>query len=566
MDKRNRKNFRVWVCGLSAIGVALAFCLATPQTVPAPLTNSVGRVLPSDAAAPDRQIFRYMFREPTTLDIGVAAYEADGTYFAFERLTLLDENNLLVPGAADRWVSSPDGKTWTFSLRPGAKWSDGRPVTAHDFVYSYRRMLDPASGNVYAFLYYVIKGGKAYNQGQLKNVEQVGIRAINDLTFQMETEGPCPYLPYITAFITSSPAPHWQVEKYGAKWTEPEYCVSNFTYRLAEWKHGQSMTFALDPNYNGSRKAYLEKILVKFIGGQRPGTAPYENGEIDAYLLDPLDYARVRKDPKLNTEVARIAEFTTWYLFFKTASPPFNDLRVRRAIAKAIDRETLCRVVLNDLAIPAYSMLPPGFPGYAGAEMKSYQAYDPEKARALMAEAGFPGGRGFPATELWLRIADTTLNRVAAEAIQAMLKKQLGITLNIQFHQRTLFNDRLVDWQIPMGMLAFAYDYPDPSNMLGLLWRSQPKGYGRHDWQHGAFDRLIDQANTEMNAGRRYTLYTQAERILAEEAGAVFLFHPMVTELRKPYLRGIKKDASGRDVPLMSIQTVNFTDVYVAKP
>lgn len=546
----------------ASIAVGMFF---VPQQVAAPLVNSVGRTMPPDAAPLANQVFRYMFREPTTLDIGVAAYEADGTYFAFERLVLLDENNELVPGAAQRWVSSLDGKTWTFYLRPGAKWSDGRPVTAQDFLYSYRRMLDPASGNVYAFLYYVIKGGKAYNQGQLKEVSQVGLRAVDELTFQIETEGPCPYLPYITSFITSSPAPSWQVQKYGAKWTEPENCVSNFTFRLAEWKHGQSMTFALDPNYNGPHKAYLEKIMVKFIGSQRPGTSSYENSEVDAYLLDPLDYAQVKKDPRLANEVARVQEFTTWYLFFQTGKPPFNDPRVRKAIAHAIDRDTLCKVVLNDLAIPATSMLPPDFPGYGGAEFKPFQAYNPKLARQLLTDAGFPNGRGFPSSEFWLRVADTNINRVAAEAIQAMLKETLGIATSIQYQQRNVYNDRLMDWQIPFGMLAFAYDYPDPSNMLGLLWRSQPKGYGRQDWVNSTFDRLVDQGNTEMNTAKRYASYHQAERILAEEVGAVFLFHPVATELRKPYLKGIKKNRAGKDVPLMSIQTVNFTDVYVAR-
>ena len=191
--------------------------------------NSVGRLLPDDAAPPDQQKFRYMFREPSTLDISVAAYEADGTYFAFERLVLLDENNELVPAAADRWESSADGRTWTFHLRKGARWSDGRDVTAQDFEYSFRRMLDPASGNIYAFLYYVIKNGRAFNQGELTEVEQVGIRAVDTHTFEIETEGPCPYLPYIVSFITSSPVPPWQVEKYGPTWTEPDHCVSNFT-------------------------------------------------------------------------------------------------------------------------------------------------------------------------------------------------------------------------------------------------------------------------------------------------------------------------------------------------
>ena len=527
--------------------------------------NSIGRQLPDDAAPPEQQRFRYMFREPSTLDISVAAYEADGTYFAFERLVLLDENNELVPAAADRWESSEDGRTWTFHLREGARWSDGRDVTAHDFEYSFRRMLDPASGNIYAFLYYVIRNGRAFNQGELTDVEQVGIRAVDELTFQIETEGPCPYLPYIVSFITSSPVPRWQVERFGAEWTEPEHCVSNFTYRLAEWNTGSDMKFTLDPNYNGPHKALLEEIIVKFIGAQRPGTLPYENGEIDAYRLDPIDYERVRQDERLAQEIHRMPEFTTWYLFFQTRQPPFDDARVRQAIARAIDRSTLSTTVLNDLAIPAYSMLPPGFPGYSAEQFKAFQSFDPDEARRLMAEAGYPEGRGFPRTELWLRVADTGINRIAGEAVQAMLRETLGIELEIRYQQRNVFNENLFQWQIPMGMLVFVYDYPDPSNMLGLLWRSQPRGYARHDWLHAEFDDLLDRANTHMDPAVRYDLYARAERIMAEEAGAVFLFHPVITELRKPYLRGVKQDREGRVVPIISIQTVNFTEMYIAR-
>ena len=333
---------------------------------------------------------------------------------------------------------------------------------------------------------------------------------MDDLTFQIETEGPCPYLPYIVSFITSSPVPRWQVERFGAEWTEPEYCVSNFTYRLAEWNTGSNMTFALDPNYNGPHKALLEEIIVKFIGAQRPGTLPYENGEIDAYRLDPIDYERVRQDERLAREIHRMPEFTTWYLFFQTRQPPFDDARVRQAIARAIDRSVLSGAVLNDLAIPAYSMLPPGFPGYSADQFKASQTYDPDEARRLMAEAGYPEGRGFPKTELWLRVADTGINRIAGEAVQAMLKETLGIELEIRYQQRNVFNENLFQWQIPMGMLVFVYDYPDPSNMLGLLWRSQPRGYARHDWLHAEFDDLLDRANTHMDPAVRYDLYARA--------------------------------------------------------
>ena len=144
-----------------------------------------------------------------------------------------------------------------------------------------------------------------------------------------------------------------------------------------------------------------------------------------------------------------------------------------------------------------------------------------------------------------------------------MLRETLGIKVKVRYQQRTVYNDNLYQWTIPIGMLAFAYDYPDPSNMLALLWRSQPKKYGRHDWQNSMFDELVDEANTEMNPARRYELYAEAEQVLAEDVGAVFLFHPINIELRKPYLKGLKKSSKGEDVPLISIQTVNFPSVYI---
>jgi oligopeptide transport system substrate-binding protein len=188
--------------------------------------------LPPDAAPPEQQVYRYLYFEPGGLDISMTVYQSHGSEFLFERLCMLDHNNQLIPGAAVRWDSSPDGRVWTFYLRPDAQWSDGRPVTAHDFEYTYRRLLDPDGGNVYAFFYYDLKGAKAYNQRENTDPGSIGVRAVDDLTFEIETEQPCAFLPYITSFSSSSPAPQWQVEKYGRRWTEVGNCVSNSAFQL----------------------------------------------------------------------------------------------------------------------------------------------------------------------------------------------------------------------------------------------------------------------------------------------------------------------------------------------
>lgn len=533
-----------------------------PTQAPAPVVNSVGKTMPADAAPSERQEFRYLLREPTSLDIGVVTYNADGTQFLFERLVMLDENNEMVPGAAERWERSEDGRTWTFHLFKDARWSDGRPMTAHDWEYTYKRFLDPTSGNVFAFFYYDIKGAKAVNQGLVKDLDAVGVRAVDDHTLVIETEQPCPYLPYITSFSTSAPVPRWQVEKYGPKWTEPGNCVSNSSYMLDTWDHGRTMSFVLNPYYNGPNKGFLERITGLFYTGAGPGTLPYENNEVDLHVVDAMDVTRVLNDPVLSKEIDRSPFPATWYLFFKTEAPPFNDVRVRQAIAHAIDRVSLCSIVLRDTMVPAYTMQPPTLPGYTGDKHKPLQQYDPALAKQLLAEAGYPNGRGFPKTEMWLRQAAPNIKSTAV-AVQGMLQNTLGIDIEVRDQEQKVFTDNMVRRDISMGLIGYTYDYPDPSDMVGLVWHSQPAGYGRHDWKNDAFDDLVDRAARELDPVKRLQMYEDAERILAEDVGGVFLLHTLSVELRKPWLKGIKQDRWG-NYPL-TVQNTTFMDLYIGQ-
>lgn len=528
----------------------------------APVVNAVGKTMPADAAPLDQQVFRVLHEEPTTLDISIAVYQAKGAVFTFEGLTRLDHNNELTPAAADRWEVSPDGKTWTFHLRKGALWSDGRPVTAHDFEYTFKRLLDPTSGNVNAVFYYEIKGAKAFNQGKSTDHESVAVRAVDDYTLEVETENPCPYFPLICSFPTSGPVPRWQVEKYGPKWTEEGNCVSNATFKLTEWRHGSHYTFALDPNYNGPHKAFLQKVVGKFSNlTMMPGnTLAYENNEIDFQAITPGEVARIKKNPQLMKELDISAGFQTHYLFFDPRTPPFNDARVRRAFAHAIDRNILCDVVLQGMGQPAYSMLPPGYPGYADGKFIDTQRYDPARAKTLLAEAGYPNGRGFPRYELWINSVN---NQNVALYIQQMLKQHLNVNISIKVVESRAYRQSMFQWQIPLSLIQYNYDYPDPNNMLSMVWRSQPLGYGRNPWKNEAFDRLVDEAAGEMNIERRFDLYDRAQQILSEDAGAVFLYYARLATLRKPWVKGIKRSKTG-DYPYWGNNTSHM-DIYIGR-
>ena len=525
-------------------------------------TNSIGKVLPPDAAPPERQHYRYLANEPTSLDITVSIYTADGSEFLYEPLTVMDEYNEVLPGAAERWEVSEDGLTWTFYFRPNQRWSDGRPLTAHDFEYALKRALDPMSGNVYPFPYYVIKNAETYNHGKMKNADVIGIRAVDDLTLKIETTLPCPYLPLIMSYKTSVPVPQWQVEKYGDRWSLAEYNISNSSYRLVEWLPGQRLEFELNPYYDGPHKGYFERItrLITYAeAGIGTGIAPYENNEVEVIGVAPMQLPRVKADQVLSKELFANPTFQTWYLFFQNTIPPFDDIRVRQAIAHAIDRETITRVLLQGMGTPAYTMLPPGFPGYVGDKYRDLQAYDPKKAKQLLAEAGYPKGRGFPTVECWLRGASRDM---VAEAIQGMLSQNLGINIKIVGQDRKVYVDNMYQYRIPMSLITFVYDYVDPHNMLGMVWHTRPKGTGRHDWSHETFDRLVDDASSEMDPTRRTQMYDEAERILASDAGGVFIHHSLPMQLRKPWLKGYTKDHAGY---YSHRQPVTMTRLYIGK-
>jgi oligopeptide transport system substrate-binding protein len=525
-------------------------------------TNSIGKVMPEDAAPLDKQHYRYLANEPTSLDITVSIYTADGSEFLYEPLTVMDENNQILPGAAERWKVSEDGLTWTFYFRPNQRWSDGHPLTAGDFEYALKRALDPMSGNVYPFPYYVIKNAEAYNHGEIKDADLVGIQAIDDLTLSIETALPCPYLPLIMSYKTSVPVPEWQVEKYGNRWSLAEHNISNSSYKLVGWLPGQRLEFELNPYYDGPHKGYLERItrlITNAEAGISTGIAPYENNEVEVIGIAPMQLPRVKADPVLSKELYATPTFQTWYLFFQNNTPPFDDVKVRQAIAHAIDRETITRVLLQGMGTPAHTMLPPGFPGYVGDKYRDIQAYNPKKAKQLLAEAGYPNGRGFPRVECWLRGASRDM---VAEAIQGMLSQNLGIDIKIVGQDRKVYVDNMYQYRIPMSLITFVYDYVDPHNMLGMVWHTRPKGTGRHDWSHPEFDRLVTAAASEMDLTKRMQMYDEAERILSSDAGGVFIYHGLPMQLRKPWLKGFTKDNAGY---YSHRQPVTLTRLFIGK-
>jgi oligopeptide transport system substrate-binding protein len=509
-----------------------------------PLVNRIGKVLPIDAAPLEEQILRHMLPEPRTLDVSINNYDAAGSLTLYDPLLKMNTSHELIPAAAARWGVSDDGLVWTFHMRADGRWSDGRSVTAHDFEYTFRRLLNPDTGNPYAFFYYDIKGAQAYNTGVDPEENNLSVRAIDDLTLEIETTVPRAYLPYITAFHGASPAPRWAVEKHGVKWTDPGNSVSNGSYRLTEWTPGVRMVLSLDPQYNGPNKGSVEHIHWIFNPINAPtGMIAYENNEIDYVGINVADLVRVQQDPILGNELVRFPLKQTAYLYFQHQSPPFSDVRLRRAFAHAIDRDALTSVVLGGSAKPAYAMLPPDFPGYAGEKHHIYQAYDPPLARRLMTEAGYPDGRGFSDLPMWIQPGRILPN--TAVAVQGMLKEVLGINIEVVQMDGPTYRSRMYDWEVPLGFGNFGPDFPDPHSNLGAFWRSGPRGVARHTWHHAGFDDLVDRAARSMDTDERLQLYDEAQRLLVDDVGGVFLYYSNAAELRKPWLKGVPETKYG---------------------
>lgn len=495
--------------------------------------------LPADALPQEQQILRTMGREGRYLDWSKSVQQRQfESALITEPLVRRNENYELVAAGAESWDISDDNLTWTFHLRPGMTWSDGTPVTAEDYAFTVRRMADPNTAFDVTFYYGSIKNFTAASEGKV-TVDEVGVAAIDDLTLAITTEQPTPFLGLIAADIYVVP-PH-MVGEHGDDWSlDPATALSCGPFTLETWDKGRQVVYAKNPNYAGPSAAYWQQI-VYLIGADEAVFPAYENGEIDLIergyeqIISPADQARIMSDPVLSAQVHQFPQFQTWWLAFGDQGTPFADVKVRQAFAQAVDRNAIVASALMGQAVPAYGLLPPGFHSSdAEAQEGAAYPYDPEAARTLLQEAGFgEGGQPFPAMDLTLRDPSPTVQTVA-QAIQAMLKENLGIEVGIQSLERKSFTEQLNAHELPFVLIPWDMDYYDASNFMDVFVTG-----GRHAWSNAEFDALVKEADGIVgDEARRAELYQQAEAILIKDVGGVFLWHPVFTQLWKPYIAG----------------------------
>lgn len=441
-----------------------------------------------------------------------------------------------LPEIATRWDVSADRRIYTFHLRPSA-WSDGTPLTAHDFVFSFRRLLDPRTASKYATNGHIFQGGAAISRGEAPP-ESLGVRALDELTLEVVLEDPLPYVLSFLTFYSFMPVPRHllaDLERRGideALWTRPEHVVSNGPYRMTEWRFRQRMVFERNPGYWDAANVKLDRVRVAMVESYNTALTMYAAGEFDwpgsstSLPAEFLDYLARYKDFHRHPYLA------SYYYWINTQAPPLDNPLLRRALSLAIDREALVRHVTRGGQIPSADLVPDGVAGYRALGLP---LFDPVRARQLLAEAGYATGADVPPISLTYNTSEG--HKQVAEAIQQMWKDVLGVTVELENQEWKVFLATAEMKNFQLCRMGWTADYADPFTFLELL--TSTCGNNHSNWSDPAYDRLLEEANREADPATRLAKFREAEALALEAQPLIPLYTYTRSQLVKPYVRGI---------------------------
>jgi oligopeptide transport system substrate-binding protein len=468
-----------------------------------------------------------------------------------------------VPYVASKVASNADGSVWTFTIRKDSKWSDGSPCTARDFEYSWKRQLDPATAAPYASFLYDIKNAEAFNKKQVTDPGQVGVRAKDDWTLEVSLEGPRGYFPVLTAYLAALPGHKASIEKYGDKWTEAANIVSNGPFVLESWEHNKAMVLRKNKHFLGASDMTLDKVVIPIIP-VASGALPYENNELDLTALQTADLKRLQGDPRTGKEVFRYPFPGTWYLLPQVTKPPFDNVKVRRAVSHAIDRENVVRVS-QGFAIPAHAMIPPGFPGALDdKKIRDLQRFDPKAALAALKGTPFEGGKNWPKITLSMR-EEGLGAKPLAEAVQAVLLEHLNMRTDLEVLEQRVFRERLWKQEHQFVWIRWFMDYPDPHNEYFDTFYGKKTTGKRQAWVNDAFDKELEAGRDTRDPKKRMQHYAKAEEILQMEVGYVPVAWVLRYAAAKPIVRGLEKNRQGELVVDGNIYFDMLTHIYIVE-
>jgi len=509
--------------------------------------------------------------EPSTIDPNRASWALERSVImqCFQGLLEFNQDLTLkavvareIPTVGNGGISS-DGMTYTFKLRTNVTWSDGEKVTAQDFEYSIKRLLDPDLACEYAGFYFDIVGGEDYfgaadqdaaTKAQLRDA--VGVKAKDDYTLEINIVRPRPTFLQIMALWCTYPVREDIIEAYGAQWTEPPHYIGNGPFVLTEWVHQDHMTFKVNEDYWGT-KPKLSEIQYKMITDQNAELAAYMNNELDLARVPTGSEKTIMDDPVLSQEIVRYPELITFAFQFNVSKPPFDNKLLRQAISTAIDRVSFVDKVRNGVGAPAYSWIPPGMPGY-DPELGLEYTFDVTKARQLLVQAGYSDVSKLP--EIKFQYSDTAGNRLIAQFLQGQIQDNLGITITLEPMETKAFqelvNAELHNW----AWFGWGADYPDPDNWLPELFGTGA-GNNHTTYSNPEFDALADEALSELDNTKRLQLWAQAQEMVIDDCPIATMYYRERFWLAKPNVKDLLTTGMDGQLP----GDMFFYDTYLSE-
>jgi len=466
-------------------------------------------VFSSVSYAQEKVLTLRLLSEPQTLDWNRAntTVETHVLVNLMEGLLGLDEKLQVVPALAKSWKVSPDGKVYTFVLRQDVKWSDGVGLKAQDFVFSWKRLLTPATASPNAYFLFDIEGAEAYQSGNIQDFNQVGIQALDDYTLRVKLKHPVAYWAYLPTYWATFPLRQDLVEKHGDKWSMPKHMVTLGPYRLESHEHDAKIVLTANPNYFG-KKGNVDKVVARIVADDTTALKLYETGELDFLSEIPsLELPRL----KGRSDLKEFPYLKTGYFGFVTSRFPSSSQKFRQAVAMALDKSKLPELLLGHQK-PASSLVPPPLL----ASKLPGVPFDPVRARALLKESGIDFKKPI---QIDFLLSNTEKSLTIGQWMQGELKKNLGIQVTLQPFDNKTFRSNLKLFQTSGFILVWGADYPDPDNFVSIFLSNS--GNNNPNWKNKHYDEMVLEARSLQDTKEREKLYLEIQNFLISDQAVI---------------------------------------------
>lgn len=472
--------------------------------------------------------------EPDTLDWAKAtdSYSFDVITNLMVGLTKYNNDLKSIPSLATEWKISNNGKTYHFLLNKNAKWSDGKPVSAHDFIYGWERILNPKTAGPYAYLLYPIKNAELYNSGDIEDPKLLGAKAINDSILEVNLESPLAFFLNLTSWAVYFPQRKDVIEKYKDDWTEPKNIVSCGPFLLENWQHEYKLCLKRNPYYSNPIPC-LKEIRYHMVPEQSSAFALYLNNELDCIDSRSIPISEIETVKKM-TETNIYPLLRGTYIGFNVTKPPFDNKFVRAAFSHAINRNVFPKVLKRE-ELPTATWIPPGLKDFYSPDIG--RNFNEILARELLAKAGYPNGKDFPTVSMYFPTREDA--KLIAESTQALWKKVLNINVEIINQEWKVYLSTLHQNPPHMFRMSWGADFPDPDTFMTLFNSNSGNNHGR--WKNKTYDELVSQAATTLDLNLRKSIYRKAQKILLEDEVAIApIFFNTQVLLNKPWVNNFE--------------------------